>query len=167
MDGVAREIQLARPRVYAAYPTRDDLLAALREREQTTVIADLAQAMPEFEPDRTFANILTEAATNLLTAASQRPESWLLLLAPADGGGDELRALVDQSRDFALGRLRDLVRWGIANKSLPDTDVELLAESLLAIGEQATRRVVTDPEQYTPERYAAFIAQALSVIAPK
>jgi hypothetical protein len=41
-------------------------------------------------------------------------------------------------------------------------DLELTAISLLAIGEQAVRMVVSDPKQFTAERYERFARRLLT-----
>src|SRR5882757_2405021 len=46
MEAVARQAELAKPRVYSAYPGRGPLLRALLEREERRVVTALAEAMP-------------------------------------------------------------------------------------------------------------------------
>jgi AcrR family transcriptional regulator len=91
MEAVLREADLAKPRVHAAYPGVEPLLLALVERERGRAIAALTEAMPGFDDGADFDDILVEAATSLLQSVAANPESWRLLLLPADGAPDDAR----------------------------------------------------------------------------
>ncbi|MDT5015778.1 MAG: hypothetical protein QOD39_1938, partial [Mycobacterium sp.] len=59
MEAIAREADIAKPRVYAAYPGREPLMQALLEREEARIIAALATAMPALHGDIDFEPTLT------------------------------------------------------------------------------------------------------------
>ena len=166
MEAVAREVDLAKPRVYSAYPGRGPLLRALLEREEQRVVATLAEAMPEFTDEADFAETLTAAAVNLLRAVADNPSSWQLLVLPADDTPLEVREHVSEGRRFALEQLRALLAWGSTRRiELVDLDLELAARALLAVGEQAVRLVLTEPAEFTPERYGDFARGLLGVLS--
>ena len=166
MEAVAREADLAKPRVYSAYPGRGPLLRALLEREERRVVATLAEAMPPFTEDADFAETLTAAAVNLLRAVSEYPVSWRLLMLPADDTPPEVREHVSAGRRFALEQLRALLVWGSGRRGgLGGFDLELTARALLAVGEQAVRLVLTEPTEFTPERYGEFARTLLRALA--
>ncbi|WP_162958384.1 TetR/AcrR family transcriptional regulator [Nocardia yunnanensis] len=162
MEAIAREAQLAKPRVYAAYPGRGPLLLALLERERQRTIDTLDTAMPAFAEDSDFATILTAAATNLLRAIAEHRQSALLLTASADDAPPEVREYAAGVREFARDNLRALIEWGRERQSgLTDLAPELLAVSLLAVGEQLIRLAVTEPEPYPLEELTEFITKAV------
>ena len=164
MEAVSREVDLAKPRVYAAYPGIEPLLIALFDREEQRSLLALADAMPTFEDSATFDDILVGAMTNLLRAVESAPDSWCLLLLPSSDAPAQVRHRFEGGREFALSRLRDLLRWGHDRRpGLADLDPDLLALSLLAIGEQAIRMVLSDPDRFTSERYGRF-ARALFTV---
>ena len=166
MEAVAREVDLAKPRVYSAYPGRGPLLRALLEREEQRVVATLAEAMPEFTDEADFAETLTAAAVNLLRAVADNPNSWQLLMLPADDTPLEVREHVSEGRRFALDQLRELLAWGSTRRTeLVDLDLELAARALLAVGEQAVRLVLTEPAEFTPERYGDFARGLLGTLS--
>lgn len=166
MEAVAREAQLAKPRVYAAYPGRGALLMALLVREEKRSLSALAEAMPAFTDNTSFDDILTAAATNLLAAVAAKPDSWRLLLLPAHDTPPEVRGHVDTGRQYALGNLRALLEWGRERRpGLAGLDLEIMAQSLLATGEAAVRMALTDPARFTPERYGEFIRGLLAALA--
>lgn len=163
MEAIAREAELAKPRVYTAYPGRGPLLHALLLREQQHAVQELADAMPEFTDDAEFDDVLLAAAENLLNAVAAQPEAWRLLMLPGDDAPAEVREHVIATRAFAVGRLRDLLDWGRSRRDgLEELDVELSAYSLLAVGEQAVRLLLADPQAFTPERFAAFARRLLA-----
>ncbi len=158
MEAIAREANIAKPRVYTAYPTRGELLRALLQREETRIVGALASAMPPLDADIAFEPTLTAAATNLFAAVAREPAPWRLLMVPAVEAPPEVLAHVEAGRAFALAQLRSLVKIGSADTpAISGIDVELVARALLAIGEQAGRDLLTDPDQFTVERYSDFV----------
>ena len=67
MEAVSREVELAKPLVYAAYPDVEPLLLALLERERERAITTLTDAMPA------------------------NPDSWRPLLMPAGDAPPQVR----------------------------------------------------------------------------
>jgi AcrR family transcriptional regulator len=163
MEAIAREANIAKPRVYTAYPTRGELLRALLQREETRIVGALASAMPPLDADIAFESTLTAAATNLFAAVAREPAPWRLLMVPAVEAPPEVLAHVEAGRAFALAQLRSLVKIGAADTSaVSGVDVELAARALLAIGEQAVRDLLTDPDQFTVERYSDFVRSSVA-----
>lgn len=166
MEAVAKEVDLAKPRVYAAYPGLEPMLVALLEREEQRALMTLADAMPVFEDTGNFDDILLDAMTNLLRAVAANPESWRLLFLPADDAPAPVRTRFDTGRRFALEQLTALLEWGRDRRpGLAELDLELTAISLLAIGEQAGRLVLSQPDRFTPERYRAFARGLLGTMS--
>jgi AcrR family transcriptional regulator len=155
MEAIAREANIAKPRVYTAYPTRGELLRALLQREETRIVGALASAMPPLHGDIDFKSTLTAAATNLFAAVANEPAPWRLLMVPAVEAPPDVLAHVEAGRSFALAQLRSLVKIGAADT--PAVDVDLAARALLAIGEQAVRDLLIDPDQFTVARYSDFV----------
>ncbi|MFI7000109.1 TetR/AcrR family transcriptional regulator [Nocardia sp. NPDC050175] len=167
MEAVAKEVDLAKPRVYAAYPGLEPLLVALLEREEERALTTLAGAMPTFETTAEFDDILIEAMTNLMTAVTENPASWRLLLLPADDAPPQVRDRFETGRRFALAQLTALLEWGRdRRRGLAELDLELTAISLLAMGEQAGRMALSEPDTFTPERYRQFTRTLLDHMSP-
>jgi hypothetical protein len=84
-------------------------------------------------------------------------------MVPAVEAPPEVLAHVEAGRAFALAQLRSLVKVGSAGTSAVfGVDVELAARALLAIGEQAVRDLLTDPDQFTVERYSDFVRASVA-----
>ncbi|MEV0248580.1 helix-turn-helix domain-containing protein [Nocardia sp. NPDC050712] len=166
MEAVSREAELAKPRVYAAYPGVEALLLALFEREGARALATLAQAMPVFDPERDFDDILISATTDLLDAVAAQPDSWRLLLLPAQDAPPQVYERARAARQFALDQLTALFEWGRDRRAgLSELDLEVTAQSMLAIGERAAHLVLTDPERFPPSRYRDFARTLLAAFA--
>ncbi|WP_405164037.1 TetR/AcrR family transcriptional regulator [Nocardia sp. NBC_01499] len=167
MEAISREAELAKPRVYAAYPGVEPLLLALFDREGQRALATLAEAMPVFADDAEFDDILVAAMKNLLTAVLANPDSWRLLLLPAVDAPSQVRERSEAAMQFALDQMRALLEWGRDRRpGLADMDLELLAMSLIAAGERAGHQVLTDPEQFNVDRYERFARSMLAAVAP-
>jgi AcrR family transcriptional regulator len=167
MEAVSREVELAKPRVYAAYPGVEPLLLALLERERNRAITALTVAMPAFEDGAKFDDILVAAATNLLAAVEANPDSWRPLLLPANDAPPQVRDNFEAGRQFALAQLRALLEWGRDQRpGLADLDLDLMAVSLLAVGEQGARMVLNQPEEFTAQRFGRFMRGLLAQISP-
>ncbi|UGT40932.1 TetR/AcrR family transcriptional regulator [Nocardia yamanashiensis] len=168
MEAIAREVQLAKPRVYAAYPGRGPLLLALLEREQRRVLSQLDTAMPAHADRTDFATTLATAAANMLRAATHHRDSASLLILPADDAPAEVREYTARAREFALSNLRALIAWADERSDGPrGLDPEILAIALLAVGEQLLRSALTDPERFPLERLLEFVHAAVGQLVPK
>lgn len=167
MEAISRDAELAKPRVYAAYPGVEPLLLALLEREGRRALATVREAMSARTDDTEFDDLLVAAMTNLLTAVTENPDSWRLLLLPAVDAPSQVRERSAAARQFALDQLRALLEWGRDRRpGLADLDLELLAMSLLAAGERAGHQLLAEPEQFDVARYERFARGMLSAFAP-
>jgi len=170
MEAIARTADIAKPRVYAAYPDRGQLIRALLEREEQHAIAALAEAMPRLSDDIDLPTTLAAAAENLLHAITEHPAAWRLLTLGTDEAPPEAREHYAAARRFALSQLRTLLETGRTNHPwLAGLDLELAAHSLLAVGEQTVRLILTGSPDFTPQRFGGFarsLLRALPSTAP-
>jgi hypothetical protein len=76
-----------------------------------------------------------------------------------------VRDHVEQNRARILGQIEGLVRRSMEDGQLPDDlDAELAARMVRDLGEQARRMVLTDPENYTPDRYERFVESVVRLL---
>jgi AcrR family transcriptional regulator len=165
MEAIAREADLAKPVVYNAYPGRGPLLQALLAREEQRGLQDVAAAMSKLTPDDDLDAAVVAGFRTFLQSVRESPVTWGLILLPAEETPTEVREHVEAGRRLALTGLRALVRAGIAVRpGLDQVDLELVARALLAICEQAAKLVLTEPDEFSPERYARFARQLLGLL---
>jgi AcrR family transcriptional regulator len=164
MEAIARAAGVTKPVVYDLFANLGELLRALLEREEARALAQLAEAMPSApadDPDQ----LVVDGFTAFLDSVQADPATWRLILLPAEGTPAVVREHVDAGREQVRERLEELLEWGIAARGGPaGIDVELAARSLIAVGEQMARLVLTDPTRFTAERIGRFVGTLLAAL---
>jgi AcrR family transcriptional regulator len=163
MEGVAREAKIAKPVVYDLFGNREELLHALLQREQERALSDVAAAIPT-SLDGEPLDLLSESLSTVLEAVRTHPDTWRLILLPAEGTPPAVRTAVDRHRDRLVRQIEPMVAWGVERLGLGRLEPELTAETILALFENAIRLTLTKPESYPPERIAAFVSELVAVI---
>jgi AcrR family transcriptional regulator len=165
MEAVAREAGITKPVVYDAFGNRGELLRALLEREEQRALSALGAVLPLPTGDADPDEVIVEGIEAFLHAVAADENSWRVILLPAEGTPDVVREHVDAGRRSVSHRLRDLVAWGIEQRGGPEgIDVELVADSILVLGERAAQLVLTEPDRYPPERFATFVRGLVSLL---
>lgn len=164
MEAVAREAEIAKTVVYDAFGDQRGLLGALFEREQERTLKTIADAMPVAPLEGDPAEILSSSIETLLEAVREHPETWRLILLPADGTPPALREEVNRHRERLLGQLEPMTAWGIERLGLGDLDSEMAAQAILGEAENAIRLTLTHPRRFPPRRIAKFAADLLTAV---
>ena len=164
MEAVARKADISNTVVYDAFGDRHGMLKALLEREQERVLTAIAAAMPTPPLSGDPAVLLAAGFTAVLEAVRDAPDTWRLILLPADGTPPVVRDEVNRHRTRILRQLEPMVAWGAPGLGLGEIDHELAAETILALVESAARLTLTQPRKYPPERIARFSADLLATL---
>jgi AcrR family transcriptional regulator len=169
MEAVARAAGVTRPVVYDHFANLGRLLHALIEREERYAIEQLEQIVPdefgESDPTELFAG----GVRRFLEAVADRPATWRIILLPLDGTPAVVRDHVETNRARTQKRIEHLVGLAVQQAGLPgelDVDVELVARAIRCLGEEAGRTLLTDPERYSPVRYAEFVTSLMKFAWP-
>jgi AcrR family transcriptional regulator len=176
MDRVARAAGVTRPVVYGLFADSGVLLAALLARETSRARAALAPALPPVPADDDGVDpdaLLVDGIRAYLSAVSEAPDTWRLVLFPVEGAPAELQTAVASARAEALDQISQLLIWGIARRggsaaSSPvddSLDVELFARMLVGLSEGAARLVLDEPGVWSVERFTRFTKQMLDALA--
>ncbi len=166
MEAVARAVGVTRPVVYGAYPSLPVLLGALVVREEGRALRVLDSVVPADPAGRHPDEVLVESIGAFLAAVAAHPHAWRLILLPIEGTPAPVRRQVERKRAALLGRLRELVAWGLEHRGGPHgLDEELLSRAILSVGEEAGRLLLTDPERYPAERLVGFARSLLAAVA--
>jgi len=164
MEAVAREIGIAKTVVYDAFDNQPELLRALFEREQQRTLAEVAAAVPKPPLEGDPGEILAESISTLLGAVREHPDTWRLILLPADGTPPALQEEVNRHRERLLDQLEPMVAWGMQRLGLGEVDPELATRMILGSAEDAARLTLTHPRRFPPDRIASFVVDLLAAI---
>lgn len=168
IEAVARAAGVTRPVVYDHFPNLGRLLHALVEREERYALEQLEQVVPDDPGELEPVELLVGGVRRFLKAVSDRPATWRIILLPLDGTPAIVRDHVETNRARTQERIEHLVRLATQQPELPsDLDVELTARAIRCLGEEAGRTLLTDPERYSPERYAEFVTSVMTLIWPR
>ncbi len=165
IEAVARTAGVTRPVVYDHFPNLGRLLHALVEREERYALEQLEAVVPDAPGTYDPAELLVAGVRRFLEAVASRPATWRIILLPLDGTPEIVRDHVETNRARTQDRIERLVRWATQRPEIPsDLDVELTARAIRCLGEEAGRTLLTDPERYSPDRYAEFVTSVMKLV---
>ena len=168
IEAIARSAGVTRPVVYDHFPNLGLLLQALFDREEHTALAQLAKVVPSEPGAEDPVHVLAVGVARFLEAVASRPATWRLILLPPEGTPEVVRRHVEANRARTLEQIEQVVRWALAQPGWPrDIDPELTARAIRAIGEEAGRTLLIDPEQYSPERYERFVVATMRLVGSR
>ncbi|MFC4127862.1 TetR/AcrR family transcriptional regulator [Nocardia rhizosphaerae] len=158
MQAVAKEAGVAKPVLYAMYPSAPELVAHLLHREHSRGMGQVFAALPRdlagSDPDREY----VAAVMAFLESVAAAPSSWRLILLPSEGAPADYRELLGAARDKLLDQCVELLTAGFALRGGPrDVDVELIATVMVGFTEVLGRMVLSDPQRFPPERLRATV----------
>ena len=166
IEAIARTAGVTRPVVYDHFPNLAALLQTLIAREERRSLGQLADVVPERKHIEDPVEGLLEGVRRFLEAVAERPTTWRLILLPPEGTPSIVRENVEENRARILGRIEQFIASSVESDDLPgDLDVELAARAVRDLAEDAGRMVLTDPERFTPDRYASFVRAILSLFS--
>ncbi|MGZ4306969.1 MAG: TetR/AcrR family transcriptional regulator [Solirubrobacteraceae bacterium] len=146
VQDIADAAGVSKPIIYRIYPSQHALLLALFRREQQRAETVLERIVPPGPDDRHPAELLLDSLRGILDAVSSNPLTWRLVLFPAEGTPEPVRALVERRRATVRRRARALVRWGLSYLSAPlPVDEDLLARILVSWAQEYARILLEDP----------------------
>jgi AcrR family transcriptional regulator len=148
IEAVAREAGITRPIVYGHFGDLGGLLEALVERETARALQQLAAILPRDLGAGDAKQQLMTAFEGYLRLVQADPDTWRLVLMPAEGAPALLREQIVRGRDSIVAALAAAV-----GEKLPDPEVS--ARLLSAISDEAVRLLLTDAERYPVERLLA------------
>jgi AcrR family transcriptional regulator len=168
IEAIARAAGVTRPVVYDHFPNLARLLHAVVEREERYSLGELDAVVPDPPVPGDPVELLAAGVRRFLDAVIRRPTTWRIILLPLEGTPDLVREHVETNRRRMVQRIERLVHWSIDVHELPrDLDVELTARAIRDLGEEAGRMVLTDPQRYSPERYARFVESVMRLLWPR
>lgn len=168
IDRVAREATIARTVVYAQFGNLQGLLEALVDRTQRRAIAQVQAVLAGtgVRPDPAdIDGLIVVAARTFGEMVVADPGTWRLALLPSDGAPSILRERTEAARRAIREIVQPMIRWiTVERGGLEDVEDELAARAVVALGEDAARLMLDDPDAYPPERMATFTGALLRAL---
>lgn len=167
MEAVARRAGVTKPVVYQLFTHRSALLTALVDREEARAVDQLGAIVPAGLGELDAATLVAASIRALVAAVQDRPEVWAILLRPAEAMPPEIGRRYGRRRAELVATVGALVSAGRAAGYHDAADDELVAESLVALGELAGRLALAEPERYDARRLGAFVGGAAAALLPR
>lgn len=167
MEAIARRAGVTKPVVYDAFNNRDDVMTTLLAAEEQRAVAEILTAIggvatPAVGGPEDLATFLVEAIGRVLRAITERPRSYELILLQVEGTPALVRERIDAGRATIVARVQQIVEALTAGADgTSQVDAELLALSIVGLGENAAVLALTDPEHYPAERFERSLRQLL------
>jgi AcrR family transcriptional regulator len=166
IEAIAKTAGVTRPVIYDHFTNLGQLLQALIEREELSALGQLADVVPEALSDTAdLAQTFASGVGRFLAAVVARPSSWRLILLPPEGTPATVRDQVAKNRSVVQSRIQALITWANERSgALGDLDTEVAARAIRSLSEEAGRMVLTDPDNFPPERYERFALGIMRLI---
>ncbi len=166
IEAIAREADVTRPVVYAAYDGLEPLLHALLDRTQRRALASALQLMPARTFEGDVDDWVLTAAGGLIDAVQHEPDVWRPVLGLTQNAPAIVRDRIDSTRELIRGYVADALQVGLERRGGPDVDVDVLAHLVLITAEHFGRLVLDQPERYDKERLVGALEGLLSATLP-
>lgn len=164
MQAVADAAGVTKPVVYECYPSKDELLLALLDREERRLMDAISEALPSnLVSDNTEA-VLAAGFTAFLVGVGQAPNSWRVVFDSGWGSGSAVAARVRRVREMVVGQLRELVRQSMIVAEIDDIDrkAPVVAEVIATVAESCARMLVLEHYPWTAAELATYVARLLA-----
>jgi AcrR family transcriptional regulator len=167
IEAIAREADVTRPVVYAAYDGLEPLLHALLDRTQRRALASALQLMPERAFEGDVDDWILAAAGGLIDVVQREPEIWRPVLGLTQNAPAIVRDRIESTRELIRGYIADALQVGLERRGGPDVDVDVLAHLVMITAEHFGRLVLDQPEKYDKERLVGALDGLLSATLPQ
>jgi AcrR family transcriptional regulator len=164
MQAVADAAGVTKPVVYECYPSKDELLLALLDREERSLIDAISKAVPRNPAFDDVEAVLAAGLTAFLTGAGQATNSWRVVFESRRGADSVVAVRVRRARDMILGQIRGLVRLYLEAAEVDDVDrkVPVVAELLTTVAESCARMLVLEHYPWTAAELAIYVSRLIT-----
>jgi len=164
MDAIAGAAGVTKPVVYECYPSKEELFAALLEREEERLLGEVRSALPESVRVDGIHELLESAFTALFAAAASTPDSWRVVFGSDHGAEPALARRIRRGRAAAVGQVQVLVKPVLDQTGIEDAArrAPLYAELLASMGEAGVRMLLAPGSDWKPEELGPLMANLAS-----
>ncbi|RJS46394.1 TetR/AcrR family transcriptional regulator [Nocardioides cavernaquae] len=164
VDAIAREAGVTRPVVYGAFDGLDALLSALLDREEARMLGDLMNSLPDLGSATSLEAYVTEAVNRLVAMFAANPDQWRPMLLTQAGAPAAVIHRIEADRSKVRDTIAGLISGYALMTGARSVDAPLVAHAAVALLEHFGRLMLTDPDQFTPERITAAVVQTIGLV---
>jgi len=167
MEAVAQQLGVTRPVIYACFASREELLAALLEREEQKLLDGVMSALPRVPDLSNPERLMVAGFQALLSVVAEHADSWRLVFAAdvdptvADRYGNarqrvarRVAALMGPA--LKAGGVKDLTR------KLP-----VLVEMFMSMGDGAVRALLQGEGRWPADELGAYVGRLVLAVLRK
>lgn len=154
IEAIAQKAGISRPIVYQHFDDLPGALEAMLDRESSRALGQFADILPTDLAERDPIDALIGGLRGYLEAVQADPVTWRLVLMTPEGAPEMLRERIERGRSEIVATLAEIVRPGLSPE-LKTPDAFLTARLLSTVSDDAARLLLTDPDEYPPERLIA------------
>jgi AcrR family transcriptional regulator len=164
MQAVADAAGVTKPVVYECYPSKDELLLVLLDREERRLLDAITDALPRNPTFNNVEAVLEAGLTAFLTAAGQATDSWRVVFESRRGSDSVVAARVRRARDMILGQISAPVRLYMESAEVDDLErkVPVVAELLTTVAESCARMLVLEHYPWTAAELATYVSRLIA-----
>lgn len=164
MQAVADAAGVTKPVVYECFPSKDELLVALLDREERRLLGAITESLPSNLISDNVEAVLAAGLTAFLAGVNQAPNSWRVVFDSGWGSGSVVAERVRRVREMVVGQLRGLVRQSMVAGEIDDIDrkAPVVAELIAAVSESCARMLVVERYPWTAAELATYVARLLA-----
>ena len=158
---VVREVDVTRPVFYNVFTSLDELLSALLERQESRALDTLTATLSLPEPGEDVQAYLHATVRSLVQMVAADPRTWKPIFLASIDTPPVVRDRIARDRESIRARFAMMLALVVGTDRR--VDVELLAHSLIAIGEYFGRMILEDPSSVDADRLANTIGALVPV----
>ncbi|MHA3023822.1 TetR/AcrR family transcriptional regulator [Mycobacterium sp. BMJ-28] len=160
IEAIASRLGVTRPVVYACYGNRVEVLTALLEREERTLIEGVLSAYPAPGSYPKTEAAYVGGMQALLSTVAAHPDTWRMLFCA--NPGRDVAEKFSRGRALIGGQFEQLVRpdlqrWGIADA---ERKAPVLVELFVSMAESAVRSLLDEGNACTAEELGELVGRA-------
>lgn len=152
-DAVAAEAGVSKPVIYRVFDNLSDLRGEVLEQWQREAIEQLF-SRPERSAEDAARTPVAAVVHRWCAVVIEHPETWALIFRPRASAPAEVAERIEAGRELARQFVADSFDRMLGVRE--DNRNRLLAETVIAAGEHFGRRLLDDPDNCSPEEWAAL-----------
>jgi AcrR family transcriptional regulator len=164
MEAIATEAGITKPVVYACYPSKQELMAALLDREEGRLAEHMSGSLPEAGTLDDVEATLATGFRAFLSAVAAAPDSYRVIYMCELGPERAVQLSVERAREAQTQRIAELVREAMLARDVGQAEAKALVVASVVMGasEAAVKLLLSDPAGWAPDELAELLARLMA-----